>query len=110
VNASAFEKIYRAECVHLEIEDGDISGLVVRRLSGAMDNKIETVNPKEFFECGTITDVDLMVREFFRGLAETIEVPGGIAWLPKKDLAHIVVYTVDSMALAVKVFDGLRAN
>jgi hypothetical protein len=41
METTGLQKIHSAERVNFEIEHGDISGLVVGRLCGAMDNQIE---------------------------------------------------------------------
>ena len=34
----------------------------------------------------------------------------GIAWIAEKDAAHIIVYAVDLIALAIEMLNGFRAN
>ena len=101
------QKIHSAERVDFEIEHGDISGLVVGRLCGAMDNKIEALGAEKRFQADSVTDVQIIVGEVLCYAAQSLEIPASVAGFTEKDLAHVVIDAVNLMALVVKMLDRL---
>ena len=101
------QKIHSAERIDFEIEYGDIPGLVVGRLRGTMDNQIETLGVEERFQSDSVADVEIMVGEVRCYATQSLEIPAGVAGFTEKDLAHVVIDTVDLMALAVKMLHRL---
>ena len=99
------QKIHSSERVDFENEQGDISGLVVGRLCGAMDNQIEALGAEKRFQADSVADVEIMVGEVLCYLTQSLEIPGGVARFSEKDLAHVVIDAVDLMALAVKMLN-----
>lgn len=51
-----------------------------------------------------------MVCEVSGDCAEPVEIPGGVAGLTEKNLAHIIVDAVDLLALVIEMFHGFRAD
>ena len=57
-----------------------------------------------------VANVQIVVSEVLRDPTQPVQIPRGVARIAKKNPAHVVVDAVDFAALAVKVFDGFRAN
>ena len=108
--AHRFENVGRAQGVDFEIHEGDFASLVVRGLRGAMENRVEGIVFEEGEDAVPIADVEIVMFEPGGNLAESGEIPGGIALGPEELAAHVVVNADDAAALAVKVFDGLGAD
>jgi len=108
--ASGFEEIDGAEGVDFKIEYGNIAGFVVRGLRGAVNDEIEAARAEKFVERGAVANVRGEMREIFRGRFEAIEIPERVAGGAEKFAAHVVVNAHDGIALAVKMFGGLRTN
>jgi len=75
-----------------------------------VNDEIEALRTEERFEGYAVPDVDIMVCEASGDCAEPVEIPGGVAGITKKDLAHIIVDAVDLTAQAVEMFHCFRAN
>ena len=110
METSAFEKIDGAKGVHFKIESGNISGLVVGGLSGAVNDQVEGMGAEKLFECGAIANIDFVMSEVASDLAKTVQIPAGVAGLAEEDPAHVVVDAVDGVALAIEMFDGFGAD
>src|SRR5215469_6909509 len=100
------QKIHGTERIDFEIEQGNVSGLVVGRLRGAMDNQIETLGAEKRFQPNSVADVEIMVGEVLCCATQSFEIPGGVAEFSEKDLPHVVIDAVDLMTLAVKMLNG----
>src|ERR1700741_1950121 len=110
MEARGFEKIHGAQRVDFKIENRDIAGLIVRRLPGPVHDQVETLRTEERLEGSAVPDVDLVVLEVLRDTPQPIEIPAGVTGITEKDLAHVVIDTVDLMALAVEIFHGFRTD
>src|SRR5215469_15446534 len=99
------QKIHGTERIDFEIEQGNVSGLVVRRLRRAMDNQIEPLGAEKRFQRNSVADVKIIVGEVLCYATQSFEIPCGIAGLSEKDLPHVVIDAVDLMALAVKILN-----
>ena len=82
----------------------------MRRLRGTVNDEIEVMRMEERFEGNAVSDVDIVVHEVPGDCAEPVEIPGRVAGITEKHLAHIIVDAVDLMALAVEMFYGFRAD
>ena len=101
------QKIQGTERVDFEIEKGDVAGLVVGRLCGAMDNQIETLGAEKRFQADSVADIETMVGKLLCYDTQSLEIPASVAGFTEKDTAHVVIDTVDLMALAVKMLHRL---
>ena len=110
VQARGFQKVDGAECVDFKIENGNIAGLVVRRLRGTVDDKVEAMRTEELLDGCAIADVQADVNEVAGFGLESFEVPEGVAGGAEEFAAHVVVDADDVVTLAVKMFDGFRTD
>ena len=101
------KQIHGPESIHLKIEDRDVARLVVGRLGGAVNNEIEGMGAENSLHCNPVANVEVVVREIFRGAAQAVKVPGGVSLLTEEHGAHVIVDTVDLMSLLVEMFHGL---
>ena len=104
------QKIHGTERIDFEIEQGNVPGLVVGRLRGAMDNQIEPLGAEKRFQPRSVADVEIIVSEILCYATQSFEIPGGVAGFSEKDLPHVVIDAVDLMALAVKMLDRFGSN
>ena len=58
-----FEEIHRPNCIHLEVEQWNLSRLIVRRLRRAVNDQIEALRSKEFFNARPVADIQRRMCE-----------------------------------------------
>jgi len=68
-----------------------------------MDNQIETLGAEKRFQADSVADVEIMVGEVLCYATQSLEIPASVAGFTEKDLAHVVIDTVELIALAVKM-------
>jgi hypothetical protein len=68
-----------------------------------MDNQIETLGAENRFQADSVADVEIMVGEVLCYSTQSLEIPASVAGFTEKDLAHVVIDTVELIALAVKM-------
>jgi hypothetical protein len=105
-----FEQVHRPHRVHIKIHQRDLGCLVMRRLRGAMDDRVELVLTEQSKDVLAVPDIEIEVLELVRRLEETIAVPRRIALLTKKDRTHVVVDADNLVPLAVEERHGLRPD
>src|ERR1700756_1173044 len=108
--ASGFEQIESAERIDLKIENGNVAGFVVGRLSGAVNDQLEAIGFEKLFERVAIANIEAGVMKILRRTFEAIQIPSGIARCAEKHLAHVVVHSNDAMALSIKILHCLGAD
>ena len=110
VLARGFEQVDGAECVDLEIQNGNVARLVVRRLRGTVDDEVEAMRTEQLLDGRAIADVQADVNEVAGFAFESFEVPKGIAGGPEEFAAHVVVDADDVVALEIEMFNSFRAD
>ena len=84
MKSSSFQHIDSAKSIDFEVEDGNVAGLVMRRLCRTMHYQIKALGTEERFKGKSVPNIDIVMREVFRIKAQPIEVPGGIASATEK--------------------------
>src|SRR5215472_14032727 len=105
-----FEQIQCSHGVHFKIQQGNVPGLVVRRLRRAMHDQVELLRSKEFFDRGAVSNIQRRVREAFGCALQPFQVPQRVSRRTEEFAAHVVVHAGHFMALPVKMFHGFRAD
>jgi hypothetical protein len=75
-----------------------------------MDDEVEAVVAKKRFQRDAVADIQIVVREVLADAAQAVKIPSCVTKLAEENAAHVVVHAVNFTALAVKMFDGFRAN
>jgi len=57
-----------------------------------------------------ITNIDAGVLKLLGGTLQPLQVPGGVALRPKKQLAHVVVHPITRWPCASKILHGFGAD
>ncbi|HUN64339.1 MAG TPA: hypothetical protein VMU53_20230, partial [Candidatus Sulfotelmatobacter sp.] len=68
-------------------------------------NQVEALITKEGFQSDAVADVYVVMGEMLGAATQTIQIPRGITRLAKKNLAHVVVDTMNFPPSAVKMLD-----
>src|ERR1700682_6141452 len=108
--ARRFQEIHRAERIHLEIEKRNLSRLIVRRLRRAVDDQIEALRSKEFFDGRSVSNVQRRVCEPLGYPLQPLQIPERVARGAEENPAHVVVHADDFMPLPVKVLGRFRTD
>src|SRR5579872_1118310 len=106
----SFQKVHSAERVHFEVQQGNVSSFVMRRLRCTVNDQVETMLAKKRHDAFAIANIDRSRRKSFRDSVQAIEIPQRISRGTEENAAHIIVRANDAMALPVKIFDRFRAN
>ena len=104
------QEIHGADRVDVEIDQRNLARLIVRRLRRAVDDQIESLRSKKFFDGSPVANIQRRVRKPLGRSFQPLEIPERIARGAEKHAAHIVVHADDFMPLPVKVLDRLRAD
>src|SRR5262245_7658530 len=93
----------RAEGIDLEVEQRDLTCLIVRRLGGAMDYQPKLLFAEQAVHLRPITDINVVVSKSSCGLFEASEIPARVA-LPTEELSSQVVVNADDLvALRIEI-------
>src|SRR5690242_21656590 len=82
----------------------------MRRLRRTMDDQVEVLRAKEFFNGGAAANVQSGVREPLGRALQPLQVPQRVSLWPEEHTAHVVVHAGNFVALPVKMFHRFRAN
>src|SRR5258708_2757613 len=85
-----FQKVEGAHGVYIKINERNLSSLVVRWLSGAVNDAIELRLPEQGGHCFPVPDVQILVREVACAALDASEIPTGIASGPEELLPQVV--------------------
>src|SRR6267378_3966573 len=108
--ACRFQEIHRAERIHVEIEQGNLSRLIVRRLRRAVDDQIEALRSKEFFDGCSVANVQRRMCEPLGHTLQPLQIPERVARGAEENAAHVVVHAHNFMPLPVKVLGRFRTD
>ena len=108
--ARRFQEIYRAERIHLEIDQGNLSGLFVRRLRRAVHDQIEALRSKEFFDGRSVANVQRRVGEPLGHGLQPLQIPERVARRAEENPPHVVIHAHNFMSLPVEMLDRFRTN
>lgn len=106
----SFEQVHGAQSIDFEIEDGNIAGLVVRRLRGTVNDEIEGARAEKSFQSDAVADIPVVMCEILGHPAQPLQISSGLALCPEKDGPHVVVDPMHLVALTIKMFRGFRAD
>ena len=67
-----FQEIDGAKSVDFKIEDGDVAGLVMGRLGGAVDDQVKAMGTKERLKGDAVADVHIVMSEVFRNATQPV--------------------------------------
>src|SRR6266480_1177136 len=108
--ARRFQEIHGAKRIHLEIEQGNFSRFIVRRLRRAVDDQIEALRSKEFFDGRSVANVQRRVREPLGRSLQPLHIPERIARRAEENPPHVVIHAHNFMSLPVEMLDRFRTN
>src|SRR6266550_1966275 len=108
--ARRFQEIHRAKRIHLEIEQGNLSRFIVRRLRRAVDDQIEALCSKEFFDGRSVANVQRRVSEPLGYGLQPLQIPERVARRAEENPPHVVIHAHNFMSLPVEMFDRFRTN
>src|SRR5258706_7696112 len=104
------KKVHGAERIDLEIKDGNIARLVVRRLCSAVNDQVETTLLEHLVNFLSIADIYVVRNEASSHSPKSFQIPLRIALRAKKYTPHVVVHADHAVPLAVKILDSFRAD
>ena len=108
--ARRFQEIHRAERIHLEIEQGNLSRFIVRRLRRAVDDQVEALCSKEFFDGCSVANVQRRVCEPLGHTLQPLQIPERIACRAEENPPHVVIHAHNFMPLPVEMLDRFRTD
>src|SRR6267378_2323790 len=108
--ARRFQEVHRAEGIHLEIEQGNLSRFIVRRLRRAVDDQIEALRSKEFFDGRSVANVQRRVRESLGHGLQPLQIPERVARRAEENPPHVVIHAHNFMSLPVEMLDRFRTD
>src|SRR6266567_5749445 len=109
VLARCFEKIYRAERIDIKIEQRDIRRLVMRRLSGAVDNQVKLVLAEQSDYTIAVAYIEGGGGKVPGDAFQPLQIPECVTGSAKKYAPHIIVRPNNVMALPIEILNGLGA-
>jgi hypothetical protein len=108
--AGALDEVESADCIDVEVIEGDTGSQIVRRLRGGVDDYgwFEILDQAE--DTGAIADVQFMMIKAGEIANEALLIPAGVTLRAEKRFALIIVDTVDGEPVIVKKLGNFRAD
>src|SRR5260370_32144930 len=108
--ARGFQEVHRVERILLEIEQGNLSRFIVRRLRRAVDDQIEALRSKEFFDRRSVANVQRRVCKPLGHTLQPLQIPERVACRAEENPTHVVVHADNFMPLPVDTLDRFRTD
>lgn len=96
--AGGFEKVESADCVGVEIVEGDRGRAVMRGLGGGMDYGGRSDGFYQRKHAGAVANIEFVVNEAGDGGGKAALVPAGVPLRAEEHGTLVVVHTVDGVA------------
>src|SRR6266480_1914633 len=110
VLARSFEQVQGADGIYIKIDERNLSSLVVRWLSGAVNNAIEARLTEKREDGFPVADIQIPVSKVASASLQTSEIPSRIACRAEELLPHVVVNAGYTVSLALEIQHGFGAN
>src|SRR6266849_7245351 len=110
VHPRRFQQIHRAQRIHLEIKNRNVTRLVVRWLRRAVHDQIKPLRLEKRFESRPVPYIQIVMREILCRSPQPLQIPRRIPRLAEEHPPHIVVNPVNRVPLPVKMLHSLRAD
>ena len=101
--ASGLKEINRTNSVDIKVNKRNAGGFIMRRLCGAVDDAVEALFLEKVKYVLATTDIEVQMLKASSHLLETREIPGSVTSRSKKLLAHIIIYTIDVVAVSIEI-------